>query len=109
MGERSSSARVGEIVTKSGARGERREELWRINNRPHLSKASLMGCDRNLFTLRLVLNQTRGKWQWQAAAEGWGGGQVQQRKMAKVCHVTEVQQYTPRPPSCRAKGHLQGP
>lgn len=54
-----------------------------------------MGCDRNLFTLRLVLNQTQGKWQWQAAAEGWGGGQVQQRKMAKVCHVTQVQQYTP--------------
>lgn len=31
-----------------------------------------MGCDRNLFTLRLVLNQTRGEWQWQAAAQGWG-------------------------------------
>lgn len=35
-----------------------------------------MGCDRNLFTLRLVLNQTPGEWQWQAAAEGagWGAG-----------------------------------
>lgn len=33
-----------------------------------------MGCDRNLFTLRLVLNQTRGEWQWQAAAVEWGGG-----------------------------------
>lgn len=31
-----------------------------------------MGCDRNLFTLRLVLNQTRGEWRWQAAAQGWG-------------------------------------
>lgn len=30
-----------------------------------------MGCDRNLFTLRLVLNQTRGEWQWQATAVGW--------------------------------------
>jgi len=54
--------------------GREREELWRINNRPDLSKASLMGCDRNLFTLRLVLNQTRGEWQWQAAAEERGGG-----------------------------------
>lgn len=34
-----------------------------------------MGCDRNLFTLRLVLNQTQGEWQWQAAAVEWGGGQ----------------------------------
>lgn len=33
-----------------------------------------MGCDRNLFTLRLVLNQTQGEWQWQAAAVEWGGG-----------------------------------
>lgn len=35
-----------------------------------------MGCDRNLFTLRLVLNQTRGEWRWQAAGAGRciGGG-----------------------------------
>lgn len=61
---------AGEIVTKRGERGE----LWRINNRRDLSKASLMGCDRNLFTLRLVLNQTQGEWRWQAAAQGWGRG-----------------------------------
>lgn len=50
--------------------GREKEELWGINNRPNLSKASLMGCDRNLFTLRLVLNQMQGEWLWQAAVEG---------------------------------------
>lgn len=56
-----------------------------------------MGCDRNLFTLRLVLNQTRGEWQWQAAAEGWGmargGGAGAVEKTAGVCHVAQVQHY----------------
>lgn len=48
-----------------------------------------MGCDRNLFTLRLVLNQTQGEWQWQwqAAAEGWGRGAGVAEKTAGVCLV----------------------
>lgn len=41
-----------------------------------------MGCDRNLFTLRLVLNHMRGEWQWQAAAEGWGRGAGAAKKTA---------------------------
>lgn len=32
-----------------------------------------MACDRNLFTLSLVLNQTQGEWRWQAAMEGHEG------------------------------------
>lgn len=89
--------REGEIVTK----GEReREELWRINNRPDLSKASLMGCDRNLFTLRLVLNQTRGEWQWQAAAQGCGRGSGGRRagraeQTARFYHVAREPCYNP--------------
>lgn len=54
---------------REGGRRERRrdgkrerEELWRINNRPDLSKVPLMGYDRNLFTLRLVLNQRLAEW-----------------------------------------------
>lgn len=60
-----------------------------------------MGCDRNLFTLRLVLNQTWGEWQWQAAAEGWGGGQV--------CHVAQVQHYNPPPHPPQGKGSSPRP
>lgn len=52
-----------------------------------------MGCDRNLFTLRLVLNQTWGEWQWQV---GWGAGAA--KKTARVCHVAQVQHYNPPPP-----------
>ncbi len=66
-----------------------------------------MGCDRNLFTLRLVLNQTRGEWQWQAAAEGWGKrGAGAAEKSVEVCHVTQVRHYNP---PWRAQGHRQGP
>lgn len=61
---------------REGGRRERRrdgkrerEELWRINNRPDLSKASLMGYDRNLFSLRLVLNQTLASVDGRAATE----------------------------------------
>lgn len=35
-----------------------RDERHRINKSCALSKAFLMGCDRNLFTLREILNQT---------------------------------------------------
>lgn len=65
-----------------------------------------MGCDRNLFTLRLVLNQTRGEWQWQAAAEGWGRGAGAAEKTAGVCHVAQVQHYNP---PTRVEGQYQGP
>lgn len=57
-----------------------------------------MGCDRNLFTLRLVLNQTQGEWQWQAAAVEWGGGQGGggwSRESIGFCHVTRVWHYSP--------------
>lgn len=47
-----------------------------------------MGCDRNLFTLRLVLNQTRGEWQWQAAAEEERGGAQGGGKGAGVAQET---------------------
>lgn len=58
-----------------------------------------MGCDRNLFTLRLVLNQTRGEWQWQATAVEWGKGEGGgwSRESIGFCHVTEVQHYSPSP------------
>lgn len=56
-----------------------------------------MGCDRNLFTLRLVLNQTRGEWRWQAAAEeerggaqGEGKGAGVAQKTTEVRHVARV-------------------
>lgn len=66
-----------------------------------------MGCDRNLFTLRLVLNQTRGEWQWQAAAEGLGGrGAGAAEKTAGVCCVAQVQHYNL---PTRVEGHHQGP
>lgn len=76
-------------------RRERKEELWRINNRPDLSKASLMGCDRNLFTLRLVLNQKQGEWQWQSAAEGCSRGAGVAEKTVRVWIVAQVQHYNP--------------
>lgn len=66
-----------------------------------------MGCDRNLFTLRLVLNQTQGEWQWQAAAEGWGRGAGVAETTAGVCLVALVQQYNPlleRRVICKAFG-----
>lgn len=56
-----------------------------------------MGCDRNLFTLRLVLNQTRGEWQWQAAAQGWGSRASRSLKMERFCHVAQVWHYIPFP------------
>lgn len=55
-----------------------------------------MGCDRNLFTLRLVLNQTQGEWQWQAAAEGWRGAVGEAggaQKAAWIRHVAPVHHY----------------
>ncbi len=38
--------------------GKKRGEWWRINESSRLSKAFLMGCDRNLLTVRAVFNQS---------------------------------------------------
>lgn len=93
---------VVEIATKSREREGAREGrgAWRINNRPDLSKASLMGCDRNLFTLRLVLNQTEGEWQWQAAAgrgRRWVGRMRWRLPMRSVCVCVFVEGAGARP------------
>lgn len=64
-----------------------------------------MGCDRNLFTLRLVSNQTRGKWLWQAAAEGWGqgAGVAEENGWGLSCRTGPALQ-----PPFMVEGHLQG-
>lgn len=56
---------------------------YRGDNKVDFSKAPLMGFDRNIFTLRVVLNQTRGKRWWQVAPEewaGWGGRAEKHRR-----------------------------
>lgn len=80
-----------------------------------------MGCDRNLFTLRLVLNQMEGEWQWQAAAERgrrWVGRMRVPKRSACVCvwrgrGPSQIQQYNPHLPHAEveagAKGQIQGP